>query len=104
MQLPKHYCWVIAALLLGYIIYLKRKKVLPASKAIDVRQFPLKKGSSGKEVRQLQKYLIAEHGTHFLPEGVTAAFDTQTLSAVHKILNRDNISLKAFVGRKIYNY
>lgn len=67
--------------------------------------FPLKVGKEGKRVKQLQKYLIDEHGSDTLKEfGADGKFYHETLAAVQKHLKRDNVSKDLFLKKKMYNY
>lgn len=64
-------------------------KPKPASSATksqaDKTGFPLKKGSKGEKVRQLQEALIAKHGPAILPKyGADGDFGTETVNALKK--------------------
>jgi hypothetical protein len=47
--------------------------------------FPLKKGSQGERVKQLQQALINKYGKSVLPKGVTGIYDTDLQSALVKL-------------------
>ena len=46
--------------------------------------FPLKKGSQGERVKQLQQALINKYGSSVLPKGVTGIYDTDLQNALVK--------------------
>jgi len=51
----------------------------------DYADFPLKKGSKGEKVRQLQEALIAKYGKSILPKyGADGGFGSETISALKK--------------------
>jgi len=51
----------------------------------DQTGFPLKKGSKGEKVRQLQEALVAKHGPSILPKyGADGDFGTETVNALKK--------------------
>lgn len=55
---------------------------IPKSKS----EFPLKKGSKGDKVRQLQQALIAQHGASILPKyGADGQFGTEMANALKKL-------------------
>lgn len=47
--------------------------------------FPLKKGSQGERVKQLQQALINKYGSSVLPKGVTGIYDTDLQNALVKL-------------------
>lgn len=47
--------------------------------------FPLKKGSQGERVKQLQQALINKYGNSVLPKGVTGIYDTDLQNALLKL-------------------
>jgi len=61
----------------------KRKKA--AEPEITESDFPLKKGSKGEKVRQLQQALIAKYGSQVLPKyGADGDFGSETMNALKK--------------------
>lgn len=53
--------------------------------AADSSDFPLKKGSKGEKVRQLQEALIAKYGKAILPKyGADGGFGSETVAALKK--------------------
>jgi hypothetical protein len=66
----------------------KKKQTIPVRFASQVMlmDFPLKKGSNGENVRQLQEALVAKHGPSILPKyGADGDFGTETLNALKKL-------------------
>lgn len=47
--------------------------------------FPLKKGSQGERVKQLQQALISKYGSSVLPKGVTGIYDVDLQNALVKL-------------------
>jgi len=57
----------------------------PSVSSSDNSDFPLKKGSKGEKVRQLQAALIAKYGKSILPKyGVDGGFGSETAAALKK--------------------
>lgn len=66
----------------------KKKPTVPIRFASQVMlmDFPLKKGSNGERVRQLQEALINKHGPSILPKyGADGDFGTETVNALKKL-------------------
>ena len=60
-------------------------------------EFPLKKGSKGDKVRQLQQALIAQHGSSIMPKyGADGDFGSETAHALHKLKYPSTISESLF--------
>lgn len=66
--------------------------------------FPLKWGSGGDRVEQLQRYLLTRIADIDLDLEVTGIWDQKTDHAVRELLRRDNVSLARFVKGKMYDY
>jgi hypothetical protein len=58
--------------------------------------FPLKKGSQGERVKQLQQALINKYGSSVLPKGVTGIYDTDLQNALVKLRFPQNIDETTF--------
>ena len=63
--------------------------------------FPLKKGSSGEQVRQLQTYILKEFGG-MEADNINGHFDAHTEHMLHTHLNRKTMSEKNFYKRSIH--
>lgn len=59
--------------------------------------FPLKKGSQGERVRQLQQALIGKNGAGILPRGATGIYDSDLQAALKKL------SLPEIIDETTYN-
>jgi peptidoglycan hydrolase-like protein with peptidoglycan-binding domain len=97
----------------------KKKPRVPIRFASQVMlmDFPLKKGSNGDKVQQLQEVLIAKHGPSILPKyGADGDFGTETLNALKKlnlpatitestfnVLVADVKSTPASLGKDLFN-
>lgn len=68
---------------------------------IPSSNFPLKIGSTGKEVRQLQVYLLKHHGG-MTNEDLHGNFDEKTERLLERHLNRKTISEQNFHKRNIH--
>ncbi len=80
---------VIGALaLITWFIYKNKKEVI-TKEELPSTSFPLKMGSSGKEVENLQNYLNDKYGAGLEVDGM---WGWKTDSAVMQFLKRDNIS------------
>lgn len=87
---------VIVIAIIVYFVFIKNKQAAddsnPDSAAENSGVFPLKMGSKGKEVEQLQMYLLKQYGAQFPKFGVDGDWGTETDSNVQKFLKRDNVS------------
>jgi peptidoglycan hydrolase-like protein with peptidoglycan-binding domain len=97
----------------------KRKETVPVrfSSQLVKMQFPLKKGSKGEKVKQLQNALIKKHGKTILPRfGADGDFGSETVEALTKLGLPVTISESAFnvivgetssgtltVGKELFN-
>ena len=68
----------------------------------DSSVFPLKKGSEGKRVAQLQRYLINEKGANLSKYGVDGIWGTETEAVVTEKLGRNNVSKDFFIKTEMY--
>lgn len=90
----------IVAAVIVYWVFIRKKTVVidplvsPVVPIIPI--FPLKKGSIGKEVEQLQTYLVKEYGAKFTLYGVNGKWGVETDNNVQKWLKRDNVSEGAY--------
>lgn len=79
-----------------YLVFIKKKQTgdTPTSTSTTANSgvFPLKMGSKGKEVEQLQTYLIKQYGAKFPQFGVDGDWGAETDTNVQKFLKRDNVS------------
>jgi hypothetical protein len=96
----KYLIWSAIALIVFiaiYFLFLKKDKeeTIDLGEAV-IDPFPLKKGSRGKEVEQLQMYLLKEYGASFPMFGVDGIWGDETDANVKKFLNRDNISKEVY--------
>lgn len=100
---------IIGLLIIGAIVYFLIKKKKAASLAtsgasvssgssssastsaasVGASVFPLKKGSTGPEVKQVQKYLNQKYNAGLATDGI---WGPKTDAAVTQYLQRDNIS------------
>lgn len=65
--------------------------------------FPLKKGSQGERVKQLQQALITKYGSSVLPKGATGIYDTDLQNALVKLkfpLSIDETTFNVLVQKK----
>lgn len=100
---------VLALLLLAAILYwrfkAKQNETGPGTNSQEPDPFPLKFGSRGVEVEQLQKYLIRKYGAKIsIPGTVDGIWGNMTEEAVQKFLNRDNVSKALYVKFGIEAY
>lgn len=68
--------------------------IKPDSDNVEVKPegiFPLKKGKSGKEVKQLQVYILKKYGVS-LPQEVMGQWDDVTDCIVKRVMNKDSVS------------
>lgn len=81
----------------GYYVARKLVKVKPKSKAATSSSihnnsiFPLKKGSTGKEVKMLQTYLRSLDSTALPTKGIDGVFGTETEDWSVKLLGKSDI-------------
>ena len=68
--------------------------IIPPSTFPDY--FPLKKGSRGERVKQLQQALISKYGSSVLPKGATAIYDTDLQNALVKLKFPETIDETTF--------
>lgn len=67
--------------------------------------FPLKFGSRGPEVGQLQKYLLKEFGAQVSSSGaIDEWWGSMTEAAVNKFMQRDNVSRSTYFKFKMDKY
>jgi hypothetical protein len=93
---------ILIILILGVVIYFMLR---PEKKDDALDPFPLKHGSQGPEVGQLQKYLIKEFGAKVSPSGkVDNWWHDMTETAVQTFLKRDNISRSLYYKFKMDKY
>lgn len=64
--------------------------------------FPLKMGSRGKRVEQLQRWLIADKGATLPSYGVDGIWGTETEAVVREKLGKDNVSKDYFEKTEMY--
>jgi peptidoglycan hydrolase-like protein with peptidoglycan-binding domain len=90
----------------AYFIMRSNKNEKESTDSIkEPEPFPLKHGSKGPEVGQLQKYLIKEFGAQVSPTGkVDSWWHDMTESAVNKFLQRDNVSASMYYKFKMDKY
>ena len=98
--------WGIVIVLIIVVVYflLRKKKVNDAveESSINAAAFPLKMGSSGPEVAQLQKYILSQYDSNALPLfGADGKWADETQAAVSKYLKRDSVSLDYYVKAKL---
>jgi hypothetical protein len=77
----------------------RRKETIPVrfSSQLVKMQFPLKKGSKGEKVRQLQNALLQKHGKAVLPRfGADGDFGSETVEALKKLGLPTTVSESAF--------
>jgi len=96
------YILIIAALISFMYWYLNRKKDvnLPTSSQELPLIFPLKKGSKGLEVKQLQAYLLTKFGAKFV-YGIDGDFGNETTSKVKKFLGVDQVDEALFKSQEM---
>jgi len=89
---------IIAIILIAaYFLFIKKKKEPSIEETAAVATaFPLKMGSEGKEVEQLQMYLLRTYGAQFPMFGVDGKWGDETDSAVKKFLLKDNVSKDSY--------
>ncbi len=94
---------IAAVVLLILYMVLKKKKPVAinpvtgaAIPSTPSSTFPLKMGSKGKEVEQLQAYLVRQYGAQFPLYGVDGDWGPETDATVKRLLNRDNVSKDAY--------
>ncbi len=77
--------------------YTSLKKTSSNKKEITTQKeegtFPLRSGSTSKEVERLQIWLLRNHGWK---GAVTGTFDSQTLGLVRKSLKRDTVDQETY--------
>jgi peptidoglycan hydrolase-like protein with peptidoglycan-binding domain len=83
---------IVSIVVIATILYfVLKKKDTPSSEvpATNPSAFPLKKGSTGPEVIQVQKYLNQKYSAGLAVDGI---WGPKTNAAVTNFLQRDNIS------------
>ncbi|HEX8546144.1 MAG TPA: hypothetical protein VF691_04230 [Cytophagaceae bacterium] len=100
---------VIAMCLVWYFFIRKTKTLLPPNpqalpeSSKDEEVFPLKKGKQGKEIEQLQTFLLTKYGAQFPKWGIDGNWGEETETNVIKFLKKDTVSKiyfeKAGIGR-----
>lgn len=95
---------IVIAVLVVIFFFIKRKAKTQAAVVADninTTVFPLKKGSKGTEVKQMQTYIQNQYGTSKAPEkpnvfplyGIDGDWGDETDAAVQKYLKRSSVSL-----------
>ncbi len=88
---------VIVLTIIYFVFFNKKKEVIdPVTGLAAPAVFPLKKGSKGKEVEQLQMYLLKEYGAQFPMFGIDGAWGDETGANVQKFLKKDNVSKDSY--------
>ncbi len=90
---------VVAAIVLAIIYFVLIKKSPDETTmvgAVTPATFPLKKGSRGKEVEQLQSYLLKTYGAQFPISGIDGIWGDETEANVQKWLKKDNVSKESY--------
>jgi len=88
---------IVIVLIAAYFLFIRKKKESPTEiTQMVAATFPLKKGSQGKEVEQLQMYLLRTYGAQFPMFGVDGKWGDETDSAVKKFLLKDNVSKDSY--------
>lgn len=85
----------IVAAIIGIRIYMvrrNRKALSIGTNLINGAEFPLKLGSVGQEVIQLQTWLNKEYNAQFPRFGIDGRIGPETLANMKKYLKRDTIS------------
>jgi hypothetical protein len=100
--MKKKVIYIIIALAIVLVLYFvfKKKKANKTAEGsgTDTSVFPLRMGSQGREVKQLQSYLIKEFGPSELAQwGVDGVWGSETNAAVEKNLKRNSISMDYFL-------
>lgn len=100
---------VIGLCLIWYFFLRNKKKTLPLSPEAlpestnPEELFPLKKGKQGKEIEQLQTFLLTKYGAQFPKWGIDGTWGEETEANVVKFLKKDTVSKiyfdKAGIGR-----
>ena len=85
---------IIVVIALIYWFFLRKKEVKTDAATVDSGSgvFPLKKGSRGKEVEQVQIYLLREYGAQYPKSGIDGIWGNETDVNVTKFLKKDNVS------------
>lgn len=93
-------CAILLALFLIYWFVFRNKEDKPEE--INLGVFPLKYGAKGKEVEQLQGYLIREYGAQVSLDGrADGTWGDLTEAAAVKFLKRNNVSKDFFEKTKM---
>ncbi len=72
-----------------------KTKVPSHGNALPSTKFPLVPGSKGKEVKQLQAYLLSKYGLQF-PSGIDGVWGDETSRNVKKALNLGGVAESTF--------
>ena len=104
----------VIVIIIGVLLYLivikpSKKAITTTSKTIspstdptgasyvpNASLFPLKLGSQGKEVEQLQEYMQYQYNAQYPKYGIDGKWGPETDANVKQYLNRDNVSLNAY--------
>ena len=98
-RLPNLYWILLIAGMISWYLYEKKKQ----RALIRTDQFPLKAGDRGREVKQLQRYLLDKYPV--VPEfQVSGVFDSMTQKALQDHTSRQKLNLTAYVKWEIYTY
>lgn len=103
---------IVIAVLFGLAIILffwkdVMKKVRAKGKPKDTTEpiFPLRVGSEGKEVEQLQRFLAKRFGAKFPEYGFDGKFgEPETLPVVKKHLGREEVSEELFRNERMGDF
>lgn len=94
---------IIVLIAFWYFFLRKKNPKLISENATDVATtqnaedpFPLKLGKQGKEIEQLQTYLLTKYGAQFPQFGIDGVWGDETENNVRKFLKKDSVSRAYF--------
>ncbi len=97
--------WLSFILIFGKDIMKKIRAKRKDKGAKDTPTFPLRVGSEGKEVEQLQRFLAKRFGAKFPKYGFDGKFgEPETLPSVKKHLGREEVSEELFKTNRMMDF
>jgi len=106
---------IVFVVFLAGVLFLFRKKIFKKKNKeldmggagevpADMPIFPLKKGSQGKEVEQMQLWLAKNRSATFPKFGMDGKFGAETLSQVEKYLGVKEVPEKMFKDNRMQDF